>query len=44
VLTSTIPSEIGLLTQLELLSFFNNSLTSTIPSEILRLTQLTSLT
>ena len=36
----TIPSEIGLLTQLTVLNFFANSLTSTIPSEIGLLTQL----
>jgi Leucine-rich repeat (LRR) protein len=40
---STIPSEIGLLTQLTWLSFAYNQLTSTIPSEIGLLTQLTLL-
>ncbi|KAI2490855.1 hypothetical protein MHU86_23708 [Fragilaria crotonensis] len=40
---STIPSEIGLLTQLRYLSFYSKSLTSTIPSEIGLLTQLTYL-
>jgi hypothetical protein len=40
---STIPSEIGLLTQLTSLSFSSNSLTSTIPSEVGLLTQLTHL-
>jgi hypothetical protein len=40
---STIPSEIGLLTQLAWLDFSSNSLTSTIPSEIGLLTQLTVL-
>ncbi|KAI2490344.1 hypothetical protein MHU86_24234 [Fragilaria crotonensis] len=40
---STIPSEIGLLTQLTYLDFYNNSLTSSIPSEIGLLTQLTVL-
>jgi hypothetical protein len=40
---STIPSEIGLLTQLTFLSFHNNSLTSTIPSEIGQLRYLASL-
>ncbi|KAI2505047.1 hypothetical protein MHU86_9403 [Fragilaria crotonensis] len=40
---STIPSEIGHLTQLTFLEFFNNSLTSAIPSEIGLLTQLTEL-
>ncbi|KAI2505230.1 hypothetical protein MHU86_9226 [Fragilaria crotonensis] len=38
---STIPSEIGLLTQLTYLSFYTNYLTSTIPSEIGLLTKLT---
>ncbi|KAI2492109.1 hypothetical protein MHU86_22445 [Fragilaria crotonensis] len=37
---STIPSEIGLLTQLTYLSFYNNALTSSIPSEIALLTKL----
>ena len=41
--SSTIPSEIGLLTQLTSLSFYNNSLASTIPSEIGLLTRLTEL-
>jgi Leucine-rich repeat (LRR) protein len=41
---STIPSEIGLLTQLMFLSFSDNSLTSTIPSEIGLLTKLKRLT
>ena len=40
---STIPSEIGLLTQLTYLNFESNDLTSTIPSEIGLLTQLTHL-
>ncbi|KAI2491385.1 hypothetical protein MHU86_23174 [Fragilaria crotonensis] len=40
---STIPSEIGLLTQLKYLNVNFNSLTSTIPSEIGLLTQLTAL-
>jgi hypothetical protein len=40
---STIPSEIGILTQLQRLSFSSNSLTSTIPSEIGLLSQLTYL-
>ena len=40
---STIPSEIGLLTQLQGLSFSSNQLTSAIPSEIGLLTQLTYL-
>ncbi len=38
---STIPSEIGLLSQLTSLDFYDNSLTSTIPSEIGLLSQLT---
>ncbi|KAI2505231.1 hypothetical protein MHU86_9227 [Fragilaria crotonensis] len=38
---STIPTEIGLLTQLTYLGFYSNQLTSTIPSEIGLLTQLT---
>ena len=40
---STIPSEIGLLTQLTYLSLNSNVLTSTIPTEIGLLTQLTLL-
>jgi Leucine-rich repeat (LRR) protein len=39
-LTSTIPSEIGLLTRLRALGFESNQLTSTIPSEIGLLTEL----
>ncbi|KAI2512759.1 hypothetical protein MHU86_1547 [Fragilaria crotonensis] len=40
---STIPTEIGLLTQLAALGFFNESLTSTIPTEIGLLTKLGAL-
>ena len=40
---STIPSEIGLLTQLVALQFYGSSLSSSIPSEIGVLTQLSSL-
>lgn len=40
---STIPSEIGLLTQLTRLDFYNNHLTGSIPSSLYRLTQLSSL-
>ncbi|KAI2501778.1 hypothetical protein MHU86_12698 [Fragilaria crotonensis] len=40
---STIPSAIGLLTQLTYLDFYGNQLTSTIPTEIGRLTRLKAL-
>lgn len=40
---STIPSELGLLTQLTYLSLYDKQLTSTIPSELSLLTQLTQL-
>lgn len=40
---STIPSELGLLTQLSHLDIDSNELTSTIPSEIARLTKLAGL-